>query len=330
MVVTYANFLAEKGHQVSILTNRLDTVFEVSSFVKIKKIRLRTKIGTIVTAILGRFDYDVIVADIIVLATLLSVRNWPRVLYFAQDNDTSYYKDRLRQDFVDLLYELALGKLDIPCIAVSEGLSRELEKYTHNTRVIPNGIDLAEFYHDPDDRLLRLKGDRKAILVFGRRDYRKGLDIAIEVLGELALKVEKSAFEIWIVGDNLPQTCLPFNTRNFSYVSSDRLRTILSSADVFLYPSRHEGLPLFILEAMACKCPIVTTHVVGIVKHLDNGWSMEIGDVQGLTEGILTILENEAFRKDLIASALSLVQRFSLTTSKKAFEESVRTYADRD
>jgi len=331
MVITYANYLAEKGHQVNIWTNYINTVFELSPLIKIKKIPLKTKVGTILTVMLRKFDSAIIIADIIVLATLLSLRNRRKVLYFAQDYDIYYYKDKLRQKFVDFIYQFGLGKLNIPCIAVSDNLAEEIKKYTHNIRVVPNGVDLNKFYHDPDEKLLQLKGNKKAILIFGRPDYRKGLDIAMRVINELTEIFSKEKIEIWVVGDPIPENIFPYMVRNFGYVSSNKLRNILSSADVFLYPSRHEGLPLFPLEAMACKCPIVTTNVVGVVKHLKNGWVMEPGNIQGLKKGIVKILENGDLRKNLIDSAFNLVQKFNLKTSEKKFEEflRIRAYARR-
>lgn len=321
MVITYANYLAEKGHRVSIWTNHINTVFELSPLIKIKKIPLKTKMGTILTAMLRKFDHDVIIVDIIVLATLLSLRNRRKVLYFAQDNDIYYYKDKLRQEFINFVYKFGLGKLNIPCIAVSDNLAKELKKYTHNIQVVPNGIDLNEFYYDPDEKLLRLKGNKKVILIFGRPDYRKGLDIAMRVINKLLEVFSEEEIEIWVVGDSIPENMFPYMARNFGYVPSDKLRNILSSADVFLYPSRHEGLPLFLLEAMACRCPVVTTKTTGIIRHLQEGWVSSIGNGEDLCRGIITVFKKESIKNTFVNKGLMLVKKFDLSLSKERFEK---------
>ncbi len=321
MVVLYANHLAEKGHKVRIITNIFDSHLYISPKVKIERIPYRHKTGTILWAVVNKIKADLIIADIIVMAVLLSIRNYKRVLYFAQDYDVSYYNDILRKGLIALVYFIGLRMFKIPCIAVSDSLKDELSKYSRNNLyVVHNGIDLEVFFPNPEPSLLKLKEERKAILIFGRKDYRKGLDIALKVISGLGDKINKNSLEIWVVGDEVDSRLVPYRVRNFGYVDETKLRDILSSADLFLYPSRHEGLPLFVLEAMACGCPVVTTKAVSIVTHMENAWVSEIEDVESLSEGVITLLNYTDIRNKIVDSANFFVQKYDLKTQADNFE----------
>jgi|Deesub1362B_J571_1020462.scaffolds.fasta_scaffold00139_47 glycosyltransferase involved in cell wall biosynthesis len=322
MVVLYANHLAEKGHKVRIVTNIFNSHLYISSKVKIEKIPYRHKTGTILWAIVNKIKADLIIADIIVMAVLLSIRNYKRVLYFAQDYDVSYYNDILRKGLIALVYFIGLRMFKIPCIAVSDSLKDELSKYSkNNLYVVHNGIDLEVFFPNPEPSLLKLKEDRKAILIFGRKDYRKGLDIALKVISELSNKINKNSLEIWVVGDKVDSGLLPYRVRNFGYVDETKLRDVLSSADLFLYPSRHEGLPLFVLEAMACGCPVVTTKAVSIVTHMENAWVSEIEDVESLSEGVLKVFYDDDLLSTLLRNAFILVKQYNFKDQSEKFEK---------
>ena len=328
MVITYANYLAEKGHEVEIWTNILDTKFKISTKVNINLIPLPGKIGTILWALCCPITADLVVADIIVMALVLSFFNRNRVIYFAQDYDVSYYPDRLRKKLIGFIYRVGLSVLKIPCVSVSYSLGQELTTYCNSVKVIQNGIDFDVFYPERTPALLATKKGRRSVLVFGRKDPRKGLDIALEVIRALSDKVEREALQIWVVGDIIEGNSTYCDVWNFGCVDEDNLRKILSCADVFLYPSRHEGLPLFVLEALACECPIVTTKAVGILTHLKEAWVSKIEDVNSLEEGLLCVLF-ECSRRIFVRKGKCLVRRYSVIEACSRFEKFVVGYANR-
>lgn len=68
---------------------------------------------------------------------------------------------------------------------------------------------------------------------------------------------------------------------------------ILAHAHVFVLPSRIEGLPGVILEAMYCKTPVVAYDVGGIsevVKNKETGWLIEAGDEKGFADAVQQVL----------------------------------------
>ncbi len=75
---------------------------------------------------------------------------------------------------------------------------------------------------------------------------------------------------------------------------------ILSRAGLFVLSSKWEGLPLSVIEAMRAGLPVVATDVGGVgelVRHGENGFLVEKGDVEGLMEGIRSLLLQPSLRK---------------------------------
>jgi glycosyltransferase involved in cell wall biosynthesis len=89
----------------------------------------------------------------------------------------------------------------------------------------------------------------------------------------------------------------------------------MRAADIFVMPSRDEGMPLALLEAMACGMPIVASAVPGVVETLGNPPAGELvppGDVGELAEALVRVSENAAARESLAAAAALRASVFSL------------------
>lgn len=75
---------------------------------------------------------------------------------------------------------------------------------------------------------------------------------------------------------------------------------LLACADVFILPSRFEGFPNAVMEAMAAGLPVVASNVGGIpdlVRHGEDGFLHAADDVEGMAESVLTLLGDTALRK---------------------------------
>jgi len=324
MVAEYANFLAEKRHAVVLYTNKFSTVFEINPLVEVKKIPLPFKAGTILYGIFKKFRADRVIIDIIPLAFFLSMRNRDRILFFAQDWDVSYYSKRFMKMLVDLLYIKALRFQAIKTIAVSKQLTSLLKKRygAENVTTITNGIDHRVFYPEIDNKLLEVKGKRNAIFVFSRGDYRKGFDIALRVLNELSDRLLDKAV-VWVIGEEVQDRMLNLPLRNFGWINEEYLRKILSSTDLFLYPTRHEGLPLFPIEAMACGCPVVTTEAVPYAVDGENAVVCKVGDVEGVKEGMLKIFQDTNFANKIRKGGFRTAEKYDISESREKFLEAV-------
>jgi len=323
IVIDYANYLAKKGHYVIIWHNIIDTVFKLHPKIKLQKISIPTKLGTIIYALVYKLNSAVIIADIISLATLLSLRNNPRLIYFAQDYDESYYRNPLNKLFIKLVYFFGLRLMKMKTITVSNYLAERLERgYKVDAKTVENGIDINSLYPEPDEVLLSSKGNNKAILLLSRKDYRKGLDIAINVINKMS-DDWRDRIEIWTCGEELENRLVNTKVRNFGWVGIDSLRKIFSSVDVLLYPTRHEGFGLFPLEAMACGCPVITTQAVPYAIDGENALVTEVEDIENLKIKLREILSNESLWDSLKQNGLITAKKYDIKESQMKFSRTL-------
>jgi glycosyltransferase involved in cell wall biosynthesis len=93
--------------------------------------------------------------------------------------------------------------------------------------------------------------------------------------------------------------------------------TVLAAADVFVLPSRQEGMSLALLEAMAAGLPVVASDIAGnreLIRHEEHGLVVPHGDTAALAQAILRLLEHRRFANTLAAEARRRVeQEFSIT-----------------
>ena len=81
-----------------------------------------------------------------------------------------------------------------------------------------------------------------------------------------------------------------------------QIRDYLSIADLFLLPSQTESFGLVALEAMACEVPVIATRVGGIPEVViegETGFLFDVGDVDGMAEAALRVLNTEGERQRL-------------------------------
>ncbi|MDB5009812.1 MAG: bshA, partial [Mucilaginibacter sp.] len=189
--------------------------------------------------------------------------------------------------------------------AVSEHLKRDTYEFfeiENNITVIPNFIDLNRFSLKAKDHF------KKAIAPSGERilvhtsNFRK-VKRTEDVIRIFAKVREKIPSKLLMVGDggersDCEQLCRDLGVGNDTRFlgKQDAIEEILSVADLFLMPSQSESFGLAALEAMACKVPVISTNAGGLPElNLDGvtGFLKDVGDVQGMADSAIYILEDE-------------------------------------
>ena len=210
------------------------------------------------------------------------------------------------------------------------GPAQEAERVRERYRVapekiapIPNPLDLAA-WESADRRTARaelgIPEDARVQAWHGRVDlHRKGLDVLAEAWRHLREAVP--GVQLLLVGtgpDALGLRALLGDLDAVTWIDEyvldrNRMRRLLSAADVYAFPSRIEGLPVAPLEAMALGLPVVAADIPGtrqILAHgeVDGGVLVPAGDPQALGREIARLLEDEERRAELGRRARSRVE----------------------
>jgi glycosyltransferase involved in cell wall biosynthesis len=202
-------------------------------------------------------------------------------------------------------------------IACSNGL-RDLARLTDpqvDIQVIADGVDVSHF--QPVERQNRTPPIR--LLMIGRLIPRKNINLLFEALPKVQAKY---SFRVQIVGDGPERKALEQKVEKgklaflVDFVGSvpyGKLIDYYNEADVFVHCSEAEGMPLVVLEAMACGLPIVGTKVQGIedlIEHGQNGYLFEPGDTDILAKYLSHIIDMKDLRASMGKQSLHMVQSY--------------------
>ncbi len=321
LVLEYLNYLIQKGHSITYWTNEVNTHFPINSNICIKKIPLPGVPGTILFMLLNKFHSDVLIVDLVVMAYFASFRNKNKILYLAQDYDVFYHRSSYLKNFTEFAYHQVLHRLTIATIAVSQGLTDQLKKYSPvNLTTIPNGIN-TEFFKRPTILGHLPPNKTKSIIYFARDDHRKGLDIAIESFKKLKALHKLNDWEIRVIGTaRFEEEGLPIKKLGFLKTDAE-LREALNTADIYLVSSRSEGLSLLLLQALACGCAVVSTSASTILSHGVNGLVSPIEDSDALAENLNQVLYDTEMMLQLSQNGRLLSEQFSWEKSCSAFKQ---------
>ncbi len=200
----------------------------------------------------------------------------------------------------------------------------------HKLRVIYDGIDLNRFSATaPPEQLLRqelgLADNTLLVGTVAALTAEKDLTTFIRAAGELADVLREAHFVI--AGDGPERSALQTLTQllhleerlHFLGRRSD-IPQLLPQLSLFLFTSRMEGLGTSVLDAFACRIPVVATAAGGIpeiVRHEVTGLLAPVGDAQGLAREAQRLLNNPALQSALVEHAHRLLLR-SFTKEKMA------------
>ena len=174
-------------------------------------------------------------------------------------------------------------------VANSRGLKELAEGFYAKKKIdiIPNGADLSDISRGKNDSTV---DDKVITLLFvSRLIERKGLQDVLPQLKELRQRSRDIGKDIRlrVVGDGPYRETLEDIVRSEEIAdivefcgqkSKKELPEYYSSADIFIFPSRKEGMPNVVLEAMSYGLPIVMTPCQGSEELIDgNGYISDVG-----------------------------------------------------
>ena len=157
------------------------------------------------------------------------------------------------------------------------------------------------------------RGRRKSILFLGRIDAGKGVPELLRAFARLDAVPDT---ELVLAGPPADPDVVrlveeavrdrPGRIRYEGSLPRERSQALLRGAYALALPSHAEGLPMVVIEAMSVGVPSVTTPVGAmeeLVVHEENGFLVEPGNIDALTEHLQRLLGNEALRDAMARAA---------------------------
>ena len=165
--------------------------------------------------------------------------------------------------------------------------------------IIPNGVDLQEYATE------RRAWSPPRLLSVGRLVHQKGLDLAMSALAQL----KELEWQWCIAGDGPQINALRSLANEFGiqdrvifpgWRSHAELVECYKASNLLLFPSRHEGMPNVVLEAMASGLPVIASRIAGneeLVLDGETGLLFPSEDVEALCVALRTLLTDTSQRQ---------------------------------
>jgi glycosyltransferase involved in cell wall biosynthesis len=210
-------------------------------------------------------------------------------------------------------------------VAVSAGIARELVSNgvsADRVSVVDNGISVPQAPEDSRAAVrqeFEIPLDGKLVVHLGRLARSKRIDRLLQAIAQLP---DEPRVHLLLAGEGEQRELLVelagrLGLRgrvHFCGYRSDVGR-LLAAADLMALSSEREGLPIVILEAMAMRCPIVSTRVGAIADVLREGedaWIVAPNDTAGLQRAISDALGQPALARSRASNAYArYTQRYS-------------------
>ena len=245
--------------------------------------------------------------------------------------------------------EAALGWLCVDAaIFVSERMRRQYVRRrimpASRSHYIPNSVDLTicDSLHKRRDSLrskFAFAPDEFVWINIGRITYQKAQDVIVDAAARLAAE-SKSRWRLVLVGDGqwreqIESQILRLNLSQrvtlTGNVPHQIALEILAASNALVFPSRYEGMPNTVLEAMALGIPVVVTdvgdslYISGVENMPPSGLCVPVNDAEALAHVMTRIMQDSALYARLQAACRDRAAPFSvertITQTAKLYEK---------
>ena len=188
--------------------------------------------------------------------------------------------------------------------------------------LIFNAVELDKTSIANDPLLVRnqigIARDAILFIAVGRLVWAKGYEDFVRAFAFVAAQIS-NAFAV-IVGegelyskltDQIREAGLEKRILLLGFRNHAEVINLLASSDIYVMPSRSEGIPYALLEAAAIGLPIVATRCGGIpdvVKDKESALLVPVGDSESLASALIYLAENKLFAKELGENAREKIE----------------------
>ncbi|MEW6044604.1 MAG: glycosyltransferase family 4 protein [Thermoproteota archaeon] len=296
-------FLKEHGHQVDTMSSEnIPTIpikklknpsFLVSSFLKAKLAK----------------EYDIVHAQHPIAALAMKNISGKKVLtiHGVYSEQVGMLHGKSSSKLSNKYEKNALEWAD----AITAGSKEAYDHYSSiSSKVvyIPNAIDIAALAQGADSRY------EKQLIFAGRLSREKGILTVLDVAKSLPKDVH-----LIIIGAGPEEGAVQDAAKNsenlhyLGYQPKEKTIPLIRGSSLLIQPSFAEGISASLLEAMACKTPIITTNIGGnkeLLVHDKTGILIEPGNSKELLDEILSLLNDKQKRDSIAKAAFDEVQKY--------------------
>ncbi len=234
----------------------------------------------------------------------------PKVAYTCHGFLFNHADSSLPRRGLSFVMEWIAARLTDVFLTVSEAEARDARRLhiASHAEAVRNGRDPTVFRPDPAARArirteLGVPDDRVAIIAVSRLVWHKGYPELAEAMRSVPHA------ELWVVGERLDSdrgadmaallraAPLGHRLRLLGYRSD--IASLLAAADIFTLPSRFEGLPMSVIEAMLTALPVVATNVRGPAEQVVDGvtgFQVHAGDAAALGTALNRLVRDPDLR----------------------------------
>jgi alpha-maltose-1-phosphate synthase len=173
--------------------------------------------------------------------------------------------------------------------------------------VIPYGVDIARFHPGPP----RPPG-RFRILFVGTLSQRKGIRYLLEAVKRLKLPNAELVLAGRLVGSEAAFAPYRDVFRHVTHVPYHEVHALYQDADLFVYPSLHEGSAFAVFEALASGLPVICTSNTGsVVRDGIDGFLVPVRDVEALMSKTELLYRDRDLRESFARNARTRAEDFT-------------------
>ena len=223
----------------------------------------------------------------------------------------------------------AVWRLPTTKIVISKWLADlALERFgDRNATLVPNSVDCEQFHAPP-----RGKQSIPTVGLMYVTIKHKGLDTSLAAFRLAARQAPGLRLMAFGLEQQHPDLQLPINSQYVMNPEQHKIRDIYASCDAWLFGSRMEGFGLPILEAMACRTPVIGTPAGAAPELLDQGGGILVKheDPQTMADAIIRIAQmSEPQWQTMSTAAHNTASRHSWEKATDLFERALENASKR-
>lgn len=217
----------------------------------------------------------------------------------------------------------ATYRLPLRHVTISQWLVDTLrEEYASDPVLVPNGVDPAQFHAPPRSR----RPSPTVGMLYSHSAF-KGCGATLEALHRVKREFPDLRLVTFGAEPAGPPLALPTWAEHHVKPAQDRIRDLYAACDVFVCGSRSEGFGLPPLEAMACRCPVVSTRVgwpMESIRDGENGYLVDIDDGPAMADRIARVLRlDDAAWRRMSDAAYATAGSYTWDRSADLFERAL-------